>query len=129
MKIVLLAENRKVDLLTNFCIAYKNLLKKHELIALGHIAPSLERLSGLSIGGIATDVNASINYMAARAGYNEIDAVIFLKDPASDSYDKSNILMQACDQNNIPYASNLATAEILVLAIDRGDLDWRELVK
>ena len=129
MKIVLLAENRKVDLLTNFCIAYKNLLKKHELISLGHIAPSLERLSGLSIGGIATDVNASINYMAARAGYNEIDAVIFLKDPASDSYDKSNILMQACDQNNIPYASNLATAEILVLAIDRGDLDWRELVK
>lgn len=129
MKIVLLAENRKVDLLTNFCIAYKNLLKKHELISLGHIAPSLERLSGLSIGGIATDVNASINYMAARAGYNEIDAVIFLKDPASDSYDRSNILMQACDQNNIPYASNLATAEILVLAIDRGDLDWRELVK
>ncbi|AVM42279.1 methylglyoxal synthase [Fastidiosipila sanguinis] len=129
MKIVLLAENRKVDLLTNFCIAYKNLLKKHELISLGHIAPSLERLSGLSISGIATDVNASINYMAARAGYNEIDAVIFLKDPASDSYDRSNILMQACDQNNIPYASNLATAEILVLAIDRGDLDWRELVK
>ncbi len=129
MKIVLLAENRKVDLLTNFCIAYKNLLKKHELISLGHIAPTLERLSGLSIGGIATDVNASINYMAARAGYNEIDAVIFLKDPASDSYDRSNILMQACDQNNIPYASNLATAEILVLAIDRGDLDWRELVK
>ena len=83
----------------------------------------------MSISGIATDVNASINYMAARAGYNEIDAVIFLKDPASDSYDRSNILMQACDQNNIPYASNLATAEILVLAIDRGDLDWRELVK
>lgn len=129
MKIVLLAENKKVELLTNFCIAYKNILEKHELVTVSHIKPALERASGLKLNGIATDVNANINHLAARAEYNELDAVIYLRDPQSRSYSDNNLIMKACDQNNIPYASNLATAEILILAIDRGDLDWRELVR
>ena len=128
MKIVLLAENRKVELLTNFCIAYKNILEKHELISVSHVAPAIKKFAGLNVKGIATDVNAGINQMAARAEYNELDAVIYLKNPQSSTYDAYNFIMKACDKNNIPYASNLASAEILVLAIDRGDLDWRELV-
>lgn len=128
MTIILLAENRKLDLLENFCVAYKNLLKKHTLVSLSHLADSLSRASGLDVIGIHTDVNASINHFAAKAEYNEIDAVINLQDPARTDYDLANVLMKACDKNNIPYASNIATAEILVLAIDRGDLDWRELI-
>lgn len=128
MKIVLLAESRKVELLTNFCVAYKNTLSNHELFSVSHISDSIENASGLKINGIPTDVNASINHIAARAEYNEIDSVIFLRDPQSANYDKPDLIMRACDRNNIPYASNLATAEILILAIDRGDLDWRELI-
>ena len=37
-------------------------------------------------------------------------------------------IFRLCDQNNIPYASNLATAEMLILGLARGDLDWRSIV-
>ena len=128
MKIVLLAEPRKVELLTNFSIAYKNTLSKHDLISVSHVADSIANASGLKVTGIPTDANASINHLAARAEYNEIDAVIFLRDPQGTNYERTDLIMRSCDRNNIPYASNLATAEVLVLAIDRGDLDWRELI-
>ncbi len=128
MKIVILADNRKNELLVNFCIAYKQILGRHELMSVSHSVRLLEEATGLDINGIATDVSSGINQIAARAEFNEIDAVIFLRDPASGGYDGPNLLMRACDQNNIPYASNLASAELLILAIDRGDLDWRELV-
>ncbi len=128
MKIVVLADNRKNELLVNFCIAYKQILGRHEIMSISNNVRLLEQATGLRISGIATDVSGGMNQLAARAEFNEIDAVIFLRDPQQGNYEGPNLLMRSCDQNNIPYASNLASAELLVLAIDRGDLDWRELV-
>lgn len=128
MKIVVLADSRKNELLVNFCIAYKQILGRHELMSVSYNVRLLEQATGLRLNGIATDVTGGMNQIAARAEFNEIDAVIFLRDPGAGAYEGPNLLMRACDQNNIPYASNLASAELLVLAIDRGDLDWRELI-
>lgn len=129
MKIVVLADNRKNELLVNFCIAYNQILSRHELFSLTHTARLLEGPSGLKFQGISTDIVGGLDQLAARAVFNEIDAVIYIQDPNSDEYLKPNPLMRACDSNSIPYASNIASAEILVLAIDRGDLDWRELIR
>ena len=85
--------------------------------------------SHLEVTGLSTEISGSLNLLASRATYNEIDAVIYLRDPLLDSFDLPNPLLRACDTNSIPVATNLASAEILVLAIDRGDLDWRELVR
>ncbi len=128
MKIVVLSDSRKNELLVNFCIAYKQILGRHEVFSVNQNVRLLEEATALRISGIATDVVGGMNQIAARAEYNEIDAVIYLHDPAKGEYDQKNLLMRACDANNIPYASNLASAELLILAIDRGDLDWRELV-
>ncbi|HHX37532.1 MAG TPA: methylglyoxal synthase [Clostridiaceae bacterium] len=129
MKIVLLADNRKNELLVNFCIAYSHILEKHDLFSLFHTSKLLEESTDLKVTGISTDIDSSMDQLAFRARYNEIDAVLYLQDPAMEKRETPNHLFSACDFNNIPYASNLATAEILVLAIDRGDLDWRELVR
>ena len=128
MKIVVLSDSRKNELLVNFCIAYKQILGRHEVFSVNQNVRLLEDATGLRIAGISTDVVGGINQIAARAEYNEIDAVIYLHDPSMGEYAQKNLLMRACDANNIPYASNLASAELLILAIDRGDLDWRELV-
>ncbi len=128
MKIIILADNRKNELLVNFCIAYKQILGRHDLLSVSNNVRVIEQASGLKITGIATDVQGGLNQLAARAEFNEVDAVIYIRDPQVGNYDDANILMRACDQNNIPFASNLASAELLILAIDRGDLDWRELV-
>lgn len=128
MKIVVLADNRKNELLVNFCIAYSQLLANHELYSLSNTARLLHDSTGLSVHEVATDIASGLEQFASRARYNEIDAVLYLRDPMLPSYDDANPLFKACDTSVIPYASNIAAAEILVLAIDRGDLDWRNLI-
>ena len=131
MRIVLLADNRKNELLIHFCIAYKQLLKRHQLLSTLNLARLLEENVGLNVTGVPSDLVGGLGQITQRVGYNEIDAVIHLRDTRQQSteYNKySRSLLDICDVNTIPYASNIATAEILILAIDRGDLDWRELV-
>ena len=129
MNIVLMADNRKNDLLVNFCIAYRQILGQHNLISLFNIAKLIQEATNLPVQTIPTEMSGRIAQLASRAMYNEIDAVIYLRDPQTEDYDTPNALLEACDINSIPFATNIATAEILVLAIDRGDLDWRELIR
>ena len=125
MKIVIISDPRKNDLLLNFCVAYRQILKRHELYTTINLQKLLERPTDLMFYALPSDMVGSVNQFVRRASYNEIDAVIYLRDPQSPDYDMPNFLMKACDIQHIPYAGNLAMAEILVLAIDRGDLDWR----
>lgn len=128
MKIALLANSRKNDLLINFAIAYRHILSKHELVSFFFTAKLLEESVKLDVSSLTGDYAAGLAQLAARALYNEIDVVIYLRDVMAPDYDEPNPLQKACDINNIPFASNLAEAEMVVLGIDRGDLDWRELL-
>ncbi len=129
MKIIVLADSRKNELLINFCIAYSQLLGNHSLYSTMNTARLVESSTRLHFVSVPNDMTGSLNQLAQMAFYNEVDAVIHLRDPLFSSYNEPNPLMEACDRNNIPYASNIAAAEILILAIDRGDLDWRELLR
>ena len=129
MKIVLMADNRKTELLSNFCIAYKTFLKKHQLISVYNTAKLLKASADLDISGFAVDYMSGLEQLAARAQFNEVDCVIYLRDSESESSRHSYDLLDVCDRNNIPYATNLATAETLIMAIDRGDLDWRMWIR
>ena len=125
MKIVLIADNRKTDLLVNFCIAYKHLLSKHQLIAAYNTAKLLKDSVDLDISGLSVDYESGSEQIASRAEFDEIDAVIYLRDGRLGANTKNSDLLDVCDINNIPYSTNIATAEMLILAIDRGDLDYR----
>ena len=129
MNIVLLADHRKHELLVNFCIAYSQILARHTMFSLFNTARLIRDATRLNVTGLSTEIAGSLDQLASRASYNEIDAVIYLRDPLMESYDLPNSLLKACDTSSIPLATNLATAELLVLALDRGDLDWRELVR
>lgn len=129
MNIVLLADNRKNELLVNFCIAYSQILSRHTMYSLFNTSRLIRDAASIDIIGLSTEISGSLDQLASRAMYNEIDAVVYLRDPLLEAYDAPNALLKACDTNSIPVATNIATAELLVLAIDRGDLDWRELVR
>ena len=129
MKIVLMADNRKIELLVNFCIAYKTLLLKHQLISVYNTAKHLKAPVDIEVSGLSVDYSSGVEQLAARAQFNEIDCVIYIRDGRNDPLHSTTELLKVCDLNNIPYATNIATAEILILAIDRGDLDWREWIK
>ena len=129
MKIVLLSDMTKNELLVNFCIAYKQILSKHDLISPLSTARLIKEATSLQPETYSSDIDSIYSRLASLAFYNEIDAVICLRDPVQTPSESQQRLFQACDVNSIPFATNTATAEILVHAINRGDLDWRELLR
>ncbi len=131
MNIGLIAHESKKKLMQNFCIAYRGILGKNTLFATGTTGRLIEEVTNLTIHKYLPGHLGGIQQMSADIENNIIDLVIFLTDPMStNSRDMavSNILTR-CDMHNIPIATNLATAEILILALERGDLDWREMYK
>ena len=129
MKIVLMADISRTELLVNFCIAYQQILNQHELISPLNTAHLIKGATTLKVMAYPTEETSTKSQLAASARYNEIDALIYLRDPEGPITEPLIDLFLACDTNSIPFATNSATAEVLVLAISRGDLDWRELVR
>lgn len=131
INIALIADDNKKELMVNFCIAYLPLLRKHSLFATGTTGSIVSEATGLSIQKLAPGLLGGEQQIGARIALNEFDMLIFFRDPLSaaeygqDMYD----LLRLCDMHNIPFATNIATAEILVKGLERGDLDWRELLR
>ena len=109
MTIGLIAHDAKKKLMQNFCIAYRGILSKHTLYATGTTGRLIEEVANLNIHKYLAGHLGGMQQMAAQIEHNEMDLVIFLRDP-----------------HNIPLATNLATAELLIKALDRGDMEWRE---
>ena len=131
LNIGLIAHDSKKELMQNFCIAYKRILSKHELFATGTTGGFIEDATGLEIHKFLAGQLGGGRQMSAQIECNEIDAVIFLRDPFKEKKSELDYtrVYDLCDLHNIPLATNVATAEILIMAIDRGDLDWRNAYK
>ena len=131
MNIGLIAHDSKKKLMQNFCIAYRGILSKHTLYATGTTGRLIEEVANLNIHKYLAGHLGGMQQMAAQIEHNEMDLVIFLRDPHNPKTHEPdvNIVVRLCDTYNIPLATNLATAELLIKALDRGDLAWREFYK
>jgi len=127
MNIGLVAHNNKKELMIAFCIAYKSILQNHELFATGVTGTIVYQSTGLFVNKLACGLLGQ-QQLEARAAYNELDIIFFFRDPDKlDEHEQELAsLLRHCDANNIPIATNLATAEIIINGLDRGDLMWRE---
>jgi len=130
MEIAIIAHDRKKELMAQFCIAYYNILKKHSLCAAAITGKYIADASGLNIEKMLMGDYGGEQQMASRISYNEIDCLLYFRDTSSNqSYDEDSMnILRLCDVHNIPVATNIATAEILICAVERGDLDWRNYV-
>lgn len=131
MNIGLIAHDAKKKLMQNFCIAYRGILVKNEVYATGTTGRLVEEATNLSIHKYLAGHLGGEQQLGAQIEHNEIDLVIFLRDPLSPKSHEPDVnnVVQLCDTHNIPLATNVATAELLIKALDRGDLDWREVVR
>jgi Methylglyoxal synthase len=131
MNIGLIAHDSKKTLIQNFCIAYNGILNKHTLYATGTTGRLIEEVTNLTIHKYLAGHLGGQQQLGSQISQNEIDALIYLRDPATPQSQEPDVydVMRLCDMHNIPMATNLATAELIILAIDRGDLDWREMYK
>ncbi len=130
MNIALLASDNKKKLMQNFCAAYSTILSKHTLYSTDTTGTQIERVTNLRIHKLLSGGLGGEKQMCAQIANDEIDIVIFLRDPdSSESLRKHAEIMSECDEHLVPLATNLATAEMLIQGLDRGDLEWRLLFK
>ena len=123
MKIGLVAHDGKKKLMQNFCIAYRGILSKHEIYATGTTGRLIEETTGLSIHKYLSGHLGGEQQMAAQVEHNEMDLVIFLRDPENKHPHETDLksVIRLCDLYNIPLATNLASAEIILLAMHQNE--------
>ena len=129
MNIALMAHDNKKELMVQFCTAYAGILSQHHLYATNTTGHMVAEATGLKVHCFLSYAHGGSQQIGARIAYNEIDMVLFFSDPQSSDLDPDlKYINQMCDQYNIPFATNAATAEILIHGLERGDLDWREII-
>lgn len=131
MNIGLIAHDSKKGLMQNLCIAYRGIFSKHTLYATNTTGRLVEEVTGLNVNKYLAGNLGGANQLAAQIEQNQLDMVIFLRDafqPKSHEPDIKNIV-RLCDTYNVPLATNLATAEMLIKSLDRGELEWREMYR
>ena len=131
MNIGLIAHDAKKKLMQNFCIAYRGILSRHKLFATATTGRLIEEVTNLNIHKHLAGHLGGMQQIGAQIEQNEIDLLIFLRDPLNPKRHEPDVndVVKLCDMHNIPMATNLATAELLIKSLDRGDLEWREMYK
>ncbi len=129
MEIAMIAHDSKKELMTQFCIAYLGTLSKHNLCATSTTAKYISEATGLEIEKLLAGEHGGEEQIISRLAYNEIDILLNFRDTSPDATynDVENELLRMCDLYNIPVATNIATAEVIITALERGDLSWREI--
>ncbi len=131
MEIAIISSDTKKLLVSEFCMAYCGILSRHQLCATATTGKYITDATGLVIEKLLTGSRGGIDQIASRITYNEIDLLLYFGDPAHEmSYLENEMnIIRLCDMNNVPVATNIASAEALIFALERGDLDWRENIK
>ncbi|GAB2696246.1 methylglyoxal synthase [Paenibacillus thermoaerophilus] len=130
MNVAFVAHDRKKEELVNFTIAYEKLFQGHHLYATGTTGKKIMEATSLSIFCFMSGPLGGDQQLGAMIAQNELDLLIFFRDPlvAQPHEPDINALLRICDVYGIPVATNMATAELLVRALQRGDFNWREIV-
>lgn len=129
MEIAIIADDNKKELMAQFCIAYCATLAKHHICATHTTGRYVSDATGLEIESFLSGGDGT-EQIASRISFNEIDVVFYFRstDPSMEVYAAEERLLRLCDAYNVPLATNIATAEVLVTALEAGSLDWREFV-
>ncbi len=124
MNVGLIADDAKKKLMQNCCIAYRGILSRHQLYATGTTGRLIQEAAGLNVHKL----------LEGHVGQNQMDLVLYFRDPDRETSIRNGNsdltkAIRSCDIHNIPLATNIASAEILLKSLDRGDLDWREMYR
>ena len=134
MEIAIIADDTKKELITQFCIAYCGILSKHSICATSKTGSYISEATGLKIEKLLSGAHGGEQQIASRIAFDEIDILFYFRantPPQSYNVDLINVeqtLLRLCDVHNVLLATNLATAEAVISALDRGDLDYRNYI-
>ena len=130
MNIAIIAHDAKKELMVQFCIAYCGVLSRHSLFSTGTTGKLVSEATGLEIEKYLSGPQGGDQQIGSRIACGEIDLLLLFRDPISPNPGEpsENNILRLCDVHNIPVATNIATGEALIHSLERGDLDWRDIV-
>ena len=130
MNIAIIANDKKKELITEFCIAYCGILSRHNICSTAITGKYIAEATGLNIERLLSGSHGGIEQVASKITYDEVDVLILLRDTGNDTEysETENNLVKLCDKYTVPVATNIATAEVLIMALGNGDLNWREFL-
>lgn len=130
MYIAIIADDNKKELMAQFCIAYCGILCRHHIFATYSTGSYIADATGLDIETFLPGSTGGMEQIISRVSYNEIDLVFYFRgtEISEETSDVGNTLLRLCDVYNIPIATNLASAEVMVTALEAGSFNWRDLV-
>ena len=130
LNIALMTDEKKQELMTQFCIAYCGILAKHTLCATNTTGNVIKEATGLDISLFLSHEHGGCQQIGTRISYNEIDMVFFFTDPGNPAYEEDlHYICRLCDQNNVPIATNLGTAEMLIQGSTMGIVDLTKAMR
>lgn len=131
MRIALIAHDSRKELLAQFCTAYVRILSQNDLVATGVTGKLVHDASGLQIRCLYPGRRGGAEQIASMIACGEVDMLLLFRDPVSARPGEPNEanLLRLCDMHMVPVATNIATAEVLIHGLERGDLAWIELQK
>ncbi|MGE7673711.1 methylglyoxal synthase [Lysinibacillus sp. NPDC094403] len=127
MKIALIAHDRKKDNLVQFAIAYRDILNEHMLFATGTTGQRVIEATGLEVTRFRSGPLGGDQQIGAMIANNDMDMIIFFRDPLTAQPHEPDVsaLIRLCDVYQVPLATNMGTAEILLKGLQEGFVDWR----
>lgn len=130
MKIALIAHDRKKELMIKFTTAYKIILEQHELFATGTTGQKIAEATGLSVHRFNSGPLGNDQQIGAMISEDELDLVIFLRDPLAAQPHEPDVtaLIRLADVYDIPLATNIGTAEVLLRGLEAGFLEFRQVI-
>ncbi|MGN7468975.1 methylglyoxal synthase [Brevibacillus sp. SAFN-007a] len=130
MKIALIAHDRMKEEIVQLAMAYESILAQHELYATGTTGGRIMDATSLKLTRFLSGPLGGDQQIGAMIARNEMDLIIFLRDPLTPQPHEPDIiaLLRLCDVHKIPFATNLGSAEIMLKALERGELAWRDVL-
>lgn len=130
MNIALIAHDKKKLEMVQFVTAYEYILQNHQLYSTGTTGTRVMEATQLQIQRFKSGPLGGDQQIGAFVADNKMDLVLFFRDPLTAQAHEPDItaLLRLCDVYGIPLATNMATAEILVKGLARGDFEWRQIV-
>lgn len=128
MRIALIAHDKKKEDMIELATKYKEVLNKHELYATGTTGTLVMGATGLKINRMKSGPLGGDQQIGSMIACSELDLVIFLRDPLTAQPHEPDIsaLLRLCDVTNTPLATNMASANIMLIALEKNEIECKK---
>jgi len=126
MKIALIAHDKKKDQIVKFAVRHKKVLRDQELFATGTTGQRIMDVTGLDVHRFLSGPLGGDQQIGSMLAQDDLDLVVFLRDPLTAQPHEPDVqaLLRLCDVHQVPLATNITSAEILLKAMAM-DPEWR----